>query len=205
VVPDYFQTRDQVFKTTSPQIFWVNQSRHVFLNLKLDGQQTPETLAAIDLLWKQSNAQRPIDRMFIDQAIEELYRDVVRLTQTIAVFASIAVFIAALGLYGLASFAAEQRAKEIGVRKALGARTTDILRLLLWEFAKPVLWASLMAWPAAYLITQRWLEGFSDRVDIGLWAFPAASSLALLIALVTVVSHAFLVARTQPVTALRYE
>jgi putative ABC transport system permease protein len=121
------------------------------------------------------------------------------------VFAAIAVFISCLGLFGLAAFAAEQRTKEIGVRKALGADRRDILRLMLWEFSRPVLWGSLIAWPVGYFILRRWLDGFADRVDIGLWTFPAATVLALAIAWVTVVGHAILVARAEPVTALRYE
>ena len=76
--------------------------------------------------------------------------------------------------------------KEIGVRKALGARMSDILRMMLWEFAKPVLWASLIAWPVAYFIMRRWLEGFADRIDIGWWTFPLATALARLIAGLTV-------------------
>ena len=76
---------------------------------------------------------------------------------------------------------------------------------MLWDFSKPVLWGSLAAWPIAYVIMRRWLENFADRIDIGLWMFPAASAAALLIALVTVVGHALLVARAQPVKALRYE
>ncbi len=205
VVPDYAQIRGDVRQTTSPQIYWVNESRHVTLNLKLDGRQMPETLVAIDALWKQSGTPRPIIRVFVDQSIEDLYRDMIRLTQTIAGFAGVAVFVAALGLYGLASFAAEQRTKEIGVRKALGARTLDILRLLMWDFTKPVLWASLIAWPVAYFFMQRWREGFVDRVDMGLWTFPAATAIALVIAALTVAGRALLVARAQPVAALRYE
>ena len=119
--------------------------------------------------------------------------------------AGVALFVAALGLFGLSAFTVEQRTKEIGVRKALGARTLDILRLLMWDFTKPVLWASLIAWPVAYFFMQRWREGFVDRVDMGLWTFPAATAIALVIAALTVAGRALLVARAQPVAALRYE
>jgi putative ABC transport system permease protein len=123
----------------------------------------------------------------------------------LAGLAAIAVFIAALGLFGLSALTAEQRTKEIGVRKAMGARTGDVLRLLLWHFVKPVLWANAIAWPVAYLFLQRWLEGFTDHIELKPWMFLAASALALAIAVLTVAGHALLVARAQPVNALRYE
>ncbi|MHB1206363.1 MAG: ABC transporter permease [Rhodospirillaceae bacterium] len=188
-----------------PQIYWVYPAGLQVMNVKLAGNQVPETLAAIDRLWKQVGPPRPITRIFLDQSVQDLYRDVTRLNQMMEVFAAVAVFVACLGLFGLAAFAAESRTKEIGVRKALGASRADILRLMLWEFSKPVLWASLIAWPLAYYIMKRWLEGFADRVDMGLWTFPAASALTLAIAMLTVAGHALLVARTRPVTALRYE
>ena len=125
--------------------------------------------------------------------------------QAFASFAGIAIFVACLGLLSLSVFTAESRTKEIGIRKAMGASKTEILRLLLWQFTKPVLWANLITWPAAYLIMRRWLEGFAYHVDLRLWMFLAASGLALLIAVVTVLGHALLVARAKPVAALRYE
>lgn len=81
----------------------------------------------------------------------------------------------------------------------------DILRLTLWEFAKPALWASLIAWPIAYLLMRRWLDGFAYRIELELWMFLGASAAALLIATATVIGHALLIARAQPASALRYE
>ena len=203
VVSDFAQ--GSVREGISPGIFWIDPAGYSLLNVKLAGGQVPETLAAIDRIWKQSGQSQPISRRFLDQQVQNMYRDVVRLTQTTGAFAMVAVFIACLGLFGLAAFAAENRTKEIGVRKALGASKADILRLMLWEFSRPVIWASLVSWPVAYFVMRYWLDGFADRVDIGLWTFPAATTLALVIAVLTVVGHALLVARSQPVTALRYE
>jgi putative ABC transport system permease protein len=108
-------------------------------------------------------------------------------------------------LFGLSAHSAEQRTKEIGIRKAMGASSTDIVRLMLGEFSRPVLWASLIAWPAAYLIMRRWLEGFAHRVEMRPWTFLAATAIALTIAMATVIGHALLVARAKPAAALRYE
>ena len=203
VIPDF--ARGSVRQAIDPAIFWVNPAGHTVLNVKLQGHEVPETLAAIDQLWKRLGPPAPINRSFLDQQIESLYRDVTLLSQAMAGFAAVAIFIACLGLFGLATSAAESRTKEIGVRKALGASRADILRLMLWEFNKPVLWASLIAWPVAYFIMRRWLEGFAVRVDVGLWTFPAATLLTVVIAVLTVAGHALLVARSQPVKALRYE
>jgi putative ABC transport system permease protein len=203
VVPDFALVSAR--QALQPTIFSVSPIGNTVLDVKLQGSQIPDTLAAIDRLWKQFGQPWPIDRSFLDQQIEDMYRDVTRLSDVMAASAAVAVFVACLGLLGLAAFAAESRTKEIGVRKALGASRADVLRLVLWEFNKPVLWASLIAWPIAYVIMRRWLEGFAERVDVGLWMFPLASAVALAIAILTVAGHALLVARTRPGAALRYE
>jgi putative ABC transport system permease protein len=120
-------------------------------------------------------------------------------------FVGIAIFIACLGLFGLAAFTAERRTREIGIRKTFGARTRDIVRLLLWQFSIPVLIANLVAWPLAYLYLHHWLEGFAYRITLNPLYFIVAGATALLIAWGTVFMHALRVARANPVHALRYE
>ena len=124
-----------------------------------------------------------------------------------AVFSVLAVVIACLGLYGLASFTAERRTREIGIRKVMGARVRDIVTLLVWQFSVPVLIANVLAWPAAWFIMSGWLEGFSYRLDGSyiLGASIIAGAGALLIAWLTVAGRAMKVASTNPITALRYE
>ncbi len=175
------------------------------LVIKLDGTHVGETLQAIDQIWEERGTGRPIARRFYDQHVQTQYLDIIRQTQAFSAFSLATVVIAALGLFGLSAFAAEQRTKEIGIRKAMGASRADILRLLLWQFTKPVLWANVIAWPVAYFVMRRWLEGFAYHIDLELWVFVAASALALAIALLTVIGHALLVARSRPVEALRYE
>jgi putative ABC transport system permease protein len=188
-----------------PVVFFTDAGFFDIVSVKLAGQQIPETLAAIDRLWKQLGEPRPINRWFADQFLEDVYREDLRQGQMAAVSAGIAVFIACLGLFGLAAFTAQRRTKEIGVRKALGASRTDIVRMLLWQFTKPVLWANLIAWPIGWYTMHRWLERFAYRTEIEPWMLIGASALAIVIALATVATHAIAVARARPVTALRYE
>jgi putative ABC transport system permease protein len=113
--------------------------------------------------------------------------------------------IGCLGLYALAAFAAERRTKEIGIRKVLGARTRDIVRLLLWQFSKPVVIANLIAWPVAWWVMRDWLNGFQDRISLNPALFIGAGLAALAIAAATTAGHAVRVARSNPINALRYE
>ena len=116
-----------------------------------------------------------------------------------------AIGIAVLGLFGMSASISERRTKEIGIRKAMGASAGDIVRQLVWEFTKPVIVANAIAWPLGYYIMSRWLSGFAYHITLEIWLFLAATALAVFIAVITVWSHASLIARTQPVAALRYE
>jgi putative ABC transport system permease protein len=188
-----------------PGVYLVDSSALDTLNVKLDGHNIPGTIASIDQLWKQLNSSRPISRVFLDQLMQRQYMDVIRQGVIFAVFSGLALFLACIGLFGLATFVSERRIKEIGIRKAMGASSSDIVRLFAWEFSQPVLWANLIAWPIAYYCAERWLNGFAYHVDLEFWMFLAAGAVALAIALVTVSGQAWLAARAKPVTALRYE
>ena len=124
-----------------------------------------------------------------------------------AAFSGLAIFIACLGLFGLASFTAERRTKEIGIRKVFGAEVSQIVKLLVWQFSKPVLIANIIAWPIAYLAMSRWLESFVYRIDnmIIMGLCMLAGLFALLFAWVTVAGNSFNVAKENPINALRYE
>jgi len=202
VTPDF--SFDSVRSLISPSIYLIGPP-YQWLSIKLAGRNLPETLASIDSLWREVGEPRPMTRLFLDQEMGKLYIDLKRQSQLLGAFSVIAIFISGLGLFGLCAFTAEQRTKEIGVRKAMGARTRDILGLLLWQFTKPVLWANVIAWPVGYFVMRRWLDGFAYHIELSPWMFLGASVLALVIAIATVAGHAILVARAQPVTALRYE
>ena len=110
-----------------------------------------------------------------------------------------------LGLFGVAAFTAARRTKEIGIRKVFGARTRDVLQLLLWQFPIPVLIANVIAWPVAYYYLHHWLEGYAYRINLNPLYFIGAGATALVIAWATVIVHAAHVARANPIHALRYE
>jgi putative ABC transport system permease protein len=174
------------------------------LSIRLDPSRKAEALAGIDRVWKRFG-DGPITRYFVDVFMLRLYVDTIVQGAMITACALVALSIACLGLFALSAYTTERRTKEIGIRKAMGASSGDILKLLLWQFTKPVLWANLMALPAAWLVMDRWLKGFAYRVDLAPWTFVAAAAVAVAIAWGTVFVHALRVARARPVGALRYE
>jgi putative ABC transport system permease protein len=201
VSPDFaLDTRRKVW----PQILYVDPISFSVLSVRLTGSQIPEALTAIDAAWSQM-MHTSIHRRFLSQSLQDMYADVILQGTAISLGAGLAGVIAALGLFGLSAHSAEQRTKEIGIRKAMGASRVDILRMLLWQFTKPVLWANLIAWPAAGYLMHDWLRGFTHHVGLDPLIFVGAGTVALVIALATVAGHALLVARVHPVAALRYE
>jgi putative ABC transport system permease protein len=161
--------------------------------------------AGVERMWKGITSDVPFTAEFSDDIMLELYEAEDARAKTFAGFAVLAVVVACLGLFGLAAFTAERRTKEIGIRKVLGARSRDIVRLLAWQFSKPVIIANLIAWPVAWWVMRDWLNGFEARIDLGPGPFVVAGGLALVIALGTIAGHAFKVARANPIHALRYE
>jgi putative ABC transport system permease protein len=193
-------TRRQVL----PQILYVDPISFSVLSVRLVGSQIPEALTAIDASWSQI-MHTNIHRRFLSQRLQDMYADIILQGTAITLGVGLAVAIAALGLFGLSAYSAEQRTKEIGIRKSMGAGTGDIMRLLMWQFTKPVLWANLIAWPMAWFLMSRWLQGFAHHVNMQPQLFVACSALALVIALLAVSAHCWLVARAKAVSALRYE
>jgi putative ABC transport system permease protein len=199
---------DSVAEAVPPTVYFQPAGELDLVNIRLSGREIPETLAAIDALWTKSGNTGPGDvpfRFFLDEHFQRHYQGALRQSQAFSICALIAVVLSCVGLFALTVAAAERRTREIGIRKALGANTGDVFKLLLWQFIKPVLWANLAAWPLAAWLMQRWLGGFVYRIDLPLWLFPAAALVALLIALGTVSAHALTVARLRPVAALRHE
>jgi putative ABC transport system permease protein len=161
--------------------------------------------AGVEKAWRTVAGDVPFNAKFSDDIMVELYKVEDAHAKTFAAFALLAVIVACLGLFGLASFTAERRTKEIGIRKVLGARTRDIIRLLVWQFSKPVIVANVIAWPVAWWVMRGWLNHFDTRIGLGPSPFLLAGGVALAIAIATVAGHAFRVARANPIHALRYE
>jgi putative ABC transport system permease protein len=207
VVPDF--TFASIRQKVSAGFYYVGPKNDmissVALNIKLDPVHTADAIKRIDQLWARISHGMPLQQYFADQFLLRLYIDNVIQGGFIAVCALIAVSIACLGLFALSAYTAERRTKEIGIRKAMGATSSDILRLLMWQFAKPVLWANVLALPLAWLAMDSWLKGFAYHVDQAPWTFVAAAGAGLVIAWATVFFHALRVARARPVGALRYE
>jgi putative ABC transport system permease protein len=171
--------------------------------LRLD--RISQTLAFIDRTWHAFVPTVAIQRSFLSADFARLYRSDERQGTVFSVFVVIAIFIACLGLYGLAVFTADRRTKEIAVRKISGAGTLAIMNLMLWRISVPVLLANAIAWPVAYYFLQRWLQGFADHVWLNPMYFVMCGAIALLVAWATVFVHTLHLAHTSPVHALRYE
>ncbi|HWT12923.1 MAG TPA: ABC transporter permease [Allosphingosinicella sp.] len=183
---------------------WDNNGAGTLL-VRHDGRDPQGVRSRLEQAWKRLAPDVPFDGEFSEDRIAELYEAEEARAQVFAGFAALAVIVACLGLFGLAAFTAERRTKEIGIRKVLGARTRDIVRLLAWQFSKPVIIANLIAWPVAWWAMREWLNTFDARIDLGPVPFVIAGLLALAIAIGTIAGHAFKVARANPIHALRYE
>jgi putative ABC transport system permease protein len=175
------------------------------VSVKLKGGKTSEAVAYMQSSWRQLFPEHPLDYQFLDDHFNEVYRADEQVGKIVGVLAGLAIFISCLGLFGLASYAAERRIKEIGIRKVIGASVNSIIWLLSRHFVRLVFLANLIAWPLAYLAMDRWLKDYAYRVPISWWVFLLAGLLALGIALVTVSLLALRAAVANPVNALRSE
>jgi putative ABC transport system permease protein len=175
------------------------------ISVRLRPARIPQTLSFIDRTWHAFMPTVAIQRMFLDTSFDELYREDQREAGMLGVFVIVAILIGCLGLYGLAVFTADRRTKEIGIRKVSGARTRDIVKLMLWRISGPVLVANVIAWPLAYAYLRHWLDGYAYRVPLSPSYFVGAAAAALLLAWATVYGNTLRLARASPIHALRYE
>jgi len=188
----------------APMIFLQERYQPNWLLVRYNGAPA-DVRTRVERVWKRIAPDVPFEARFADDIVRDLYAPEAARARIFAAFSMLAVVIGCLGLFGLAAFTAERRTKEIGIRKVLGARTRDIVRLLVWQFGRLVLVANLIAWPIAWWAMRDWLNGFDLRIGLDPWLFVGAGALALFIATATVMSHALRVARTHPIHALRYE
>jgi putative ABC transport system permease protein len=162
-------------------------------------------LAELRKAWDSLSPGLPFEFNFLDEKVNSLYENDSRAGKIVSVFSFLAIFVSCLGLFGLAAFVTEQRTKEIGVRKVLGARLANILWLLTGQFVKWVVVANLIAWPVGYLVMNRWLQGFAYRTSLSVGIFLLSALAAVLIAVVTVSSQVIRAALANPSASLKYE
>jgi putative ABC transport system permease protein len=175
------------------------------MTIKLRGGDVQNAIANVSALWKKYSPDQPIRYTFLDQEFANMYADVQRTGSIFTSFAVLAIIIACLGLFALSAFMAEQRSKEIGIRKVLGASVQGITTLLSMDFIKLVLLAIVIASPIAWWAMNRWLQDFAYKIDISWWMFAAAGLSAILIALLTVSFQSIKAAIANPVKSLRSE
>lgn len=178
---------------------------HDYLVLRLATGNLQNTISSLEGKWETFNPSRPFEYSFLDETFDAMYRAEQRLSRIFSAFSIIAIFVACLGLFGLASYSTEQRTKEIGIRKVLGASVTDILGLLSKDFLKLVVIGFLIAVPIALYFMNRWLQNFADRVDIGFGIFFFVGIIALAVAILAVSLQSVRAATTNPVNSLRSE
>ncbi len=176
-----------------------------FITVRLTPGNHLSSIFFIEKVWKKYAGDETFEFSFLDQALTQLYKNDQRTSKIAVIFSVLSIFIACLGLLGLVAFITEQRTKEIGIRKVLGASVTEMIALLSVQFVKWVLLANIIAWPLAYLIMNKWLQNFAYRTNLNIWIFLVSGAMALVIALLTVSSHAIKAATANPVKSLRYE
>ncbi|HSC38741.1 MAG TPA: FtsX-like permease family protein, partial [Chitinophagaceae bacterium] len=173
--------------------------------VKTAAGKTAQAMATLQSTWKKFNAEYPFDSFFADDAFSRQYKSEIMVSKLANVFAFLAIFISCLGLFGLAMFMAEQRTREIGIRKVLGAGIGQVVTMLSKDFVALVLVAAIVAFPISWWAMHSWLKDFNYRIDIGWWVFPMAALLAMLIALLTISFQAVKAATANPVKSLRSE
>lgn len=190
-----------------PSLLFIGNRNNRFLNVRLSPGNHLEALHILEDKWQEINTMLPFDYYFLDQDFDRLYKAEDRVGELFLYFTLIAIIVACLGLFGLASFNAEQKKKEIGIRKALGASILRIILMLSKKFILLVLVANIIAWPAAFYFMQEWLNQFAYRIYLWdtWWIFLLSALFALLIALLTVAYQALKAALINPVEAIKYE
>jgi putative ABC transport system permease protein len=176
-----------------------------FISIKIDPIRLSQTLRFVETEWKEITPGFAFAYSFFDEAVDELYRSEERLNLSLRFFSVLAVFLACLGLFGLVLFSIEQRTKEVGIRKILGAGTVDIVVLLSKDFLRWVVVANVIAWPLSFYAVNKWLQSFAYRTSLDLFVFAAATSTVVGISVLTIAYQAVKAAVTNPVDSLRYE
>ncbi len=204
VVQDYLY--GDMYGTSDPVLFFNNPEAANYMYVKIKpGNDSAEALAFMERVMQKHNPAFPFEYEFVDDAFNAMFRSEKLVVNLSKIFALLAIIISCLGLFGLSAYTAEQRRKEIGVRKVLGSSVSGIIKLLSKDFIRLVLISIILAIPLAWWAMHNWLERFTYRIDIPWWVFPLAGAIAIVIALITVSFQSFRVALLNPVKSLRTE
>ena len=176
-----------------------------FISFRIHPREISASIHHLQSNWRQFSPSYPFDYYFLDEDFARLHRADERLGKTFRYFAFLAIFVACLGLLGLAAYTAEQRTREIGIRKVLGASVGSIVLLLSKEFTRWVILSNLIAWPLAYLAMSQWLKDFAFRIELGVDVFLISAAIAFIVALATVSLQTIKAALSNPIDSLRYE
>jgi putative ABC transport system permease protein len=195
---------DSLMNTIGPLLMYLGEANGL-MSFRINTRDISGTIALLRDKWNKFLPGQPFEYFFLDERFYEIYKAEQQLGKIFGIFAVLAIFVGCLGLFGLAAFIAERRTKEIGIRKALGASVSNIIRLLSKEFVILVAAANVIAWPAAYIIMNQWLKDFAYRTSLNLITFLAAGAAALVIALITTSYQAIKAALSDPVQSLKYE
>jgi putative ABC transport system permease protein len=198
----YFES---LHKQVRPMIYALNSGVDWLMAIRLRGDNIPSSIKYIENKWKELNPNQPFLYSFLNTDLEKLYKEEERTSKIFSLFSILAIFIACLGLLGMASFAAEKRTKEIGIRKTLGAENNTIFILLSKQIIMMVVYAALIASPIAWIAMNNWLKNFAYRIDIAPWMFLLSIVIAFAIALLTISYQAIKAATTNPIRSLKYE
>ena len=176
-----------------------------FVSIRTNSSNVSETIKFIENNWQTFAKEKPFEFFFLDDYYSNFYTNEKQTGKVFIIFSFLAIFIASLGLVGMAAYSAEQKSKEIGIRKVCGAGVSNIILLLYRKFIKWILVANMVAWPIGYYMMGQWLQNFAYRISISVWPFFISAILALLIAVISVSYQSIKAARANPVDSLRYE
>ncbi len=203
IVKDYHF--DSLHHKINPLVLQVRPRECRYLLIKIKGDRIPQGIATLGTAWKRFIPHFPFDYRFRNENVAAMYRNEIRLGRMFIVFTVLAIAICCLGLFGLAAFMTEQRSKEIGIRKILGATSGRIVLMFTAAFSKWIFIANLIAWPLAYFAMQRWLRNFAYHTSLDIASFFIAAATAFIVALITVSFQTIKAAASDPVNSLRYE
>jgi len=189
----------------SPILFFSQKAYTYSIAVKMDSKRIPEVMKNVEAVWNSYFTDHVFESTFLEDDMNEYYESEKIMGTLFKVFASVIIFIAFIGLFGLISFVATQRTKEMAIRKVLGASTFELVKMLNTSFIIMVFFANVVAWPVAYIFISKWLSGYTYRIDLSIWPFVIAMTISMLVTFLTVSLRSYKAAKTNPVDALKYE